>query len=1416
MAATTAKRQPPVAEADIVRLVETGSPLPAVLLASANHSTLLSLLHSPPPSFSVVQYLSSLLNLISHSASLDESLSSLLSSLLSSFLALFVSRNVPRDQDSVKIFQLFSLHLPSLPKNHIPPIVDTIVSYLPDIVHSDDVQPLDLLPQLLDLVRSSEEIDGNMDYVDSTIDGILRANWSKALLVKFVHLIREFPPLDKTRSKDFLEKVFLGMKGVDLQDLPSLVYQLLVLASKGFCKKRVIEGIITFFRTRTESAVARQIEGTVLLHVNFAVKQDPSLAQELLSLVRSDLRAFNHFTVAVLLSVARVRRFSDSAIGVLKTAVVTAYREHRLARDCKWIPDSVKGECLQTVKGVEKAVMRAINESNFGREHILPSVVQFGFALLESLEGRNSEDCSNSNGLMGSKDLGVQILKTTFEDHHMARKEIIERCKFHILSAKPQQGMLFVKLLGHLIQSYPYPMLEYVGQIKELLEYFTFMHERISTSLITALVPLIKFSRDLRDYTILVVRKAMFRKEESVRAAATNAIIDIILTGKGSSSSDMSFLQDSSSQASSSQQCHVPYEAGTDLFHQMNGLLRRCLSQQARVKEIVYRGLLKIALLNPLIVGSIFDLLWPHFCRFYHEDEDVQLRISSCVKLDNGKVCLEEPLECLLSCVSWILLLQQQQNNDQPSEFSKTCFGFSLSQENQIGRFVSTESFSKALVSIQKFLQSGSTKDVSAKCLDSHTEAAEAEMNHCHIWVWSGIIEVVINLVAKELEKAPDAEKEACEKEIIGLVSLHEYLQKSTHSTKHGKAVPKCSLKATSQHTLDKSEHCIKDGLHSLPPKFSQVRGTPFATSSIYQLLFCALKLYKDASANVLVESQGHSQSSISKKLGPAARMISFSLKACHHHLKSFTSNGSDEQLNTLIYGDVKVIARPLLELVLLLRTQSAVEGDRRRKEVKGKKTVNEKEEHIYLALMCLHELFKMSLHGNNMHSLIKDLLSGFPRDCCLEKDFIGDGDENVELVEMIDDPYVRDMHLFLGKIVKPLLSELLSLSLFRGSEVLSEIVLMIGNKLPCNLMNFHGVWAFTLCRNTLGNPKAARSVVSLVVYLQSSPNDLSGAQEMSMELLKVIGSEDTDPVENSDTYPIINLATANTIASLLLKLVESTLVDLDWAITKLRTLSSADNEISDAATNNNFAEKSPGLRLEEALYGRSEGLVDMLSHFAEMNLKDPLSEQLLKLVGKFYKCLARMTKLRIAPKGCKQLLPGNKFQRLAEVTCKKLTAPLYNFMAMVQRNQQENTQGRGIAKKIQRENKCIPDLIFQIEDYEKYLINLSKVTKINLLRCAKRSTARDFKILGPQKPTREEEEQNGDPNPGNSAEPHDECSEDSEGDKVGESPEAVSPRHSNEANADDSSSESEDQEMIVRSKRAKMSSIVEDSDEEG
>ncbi|RWW88991.1 hypothetical protein BHE74_00002110 [Ensete ventricosum] len=296
----------------------------ATLPPAVDPAALVALLDCPSSTVSAAAYLNALLCLLSRSPPSPSS--SLLSSLLLSFLRLFLSRRLPRG-DAAPVFRLFAPHLPFLERAHLPSLLDLVVSDLSAVAEPDDALPLDLLPRLLDLAEGDE-------LVDKVLDRLLTGEWSKSLLLKIVALLRELPRIGKARVSDFLEKIFLGMKVVDLQDLPSLIYQLLLLASKGINRREVISGILGFFGgfSKGQSSILRQVEGTVLMHVNFAVKQDPSLGREVLTIIRSDLRLINHFVVAVLFSMARVRRFNESCIGVLKMVVVTSHRDYKFSR----------------------------------------------------------------------------------------------------------------------------------------------------------------------------------------------------------------------------------------------------------------------------------------------------------------------------------------------------------------------------------------------------------------------------------------------------------------------------------------------------------------------------------------------------------------------------------------------------------------------------------------------------------------------------------------------------------------------------------------------------------------------------------------------------------------------------------------------------------------------------------------------------------------------------------------------------------------------------------------------------------------------------------------------------------------------------------------------------------------------------
>lgn len=319
-------RRPPTPE-EIVLLARSSA---AALPCADSHAELLERLLPSSPSVPFHLYVSSLLTLVSRT---DPSppVSSFLSSLLLSFLRLFRSRQIPRDGDTSRLFHLFSLHLSTLDRAQLCSILDEVLSDLSEVADSEDALPLDLVPRCLDLLV----VTGGDEVVDSILDRILDADWSKAVLVKVVSLLREFPVSTRSRAMEFLEKAFGGLEGIDIQDLPSLAYQLLLLATKGFNKRAVLSGILSFFGSGTVKgapAILRQIEGTVLMHFNFAVKQDPSLAKEVMGVLRCGMEAFNHFAVAVLLSIARVRRFNESSINLLRSLAIKSYCEYRFAR----------------------------------------------------------------------------------------------------------------------------------------------------------------------------------------------------------------------------------------------------------------------------------------------------------------------------------------------------------------------------------------------------------------------------------------------------------------------------------------------------------------------------------------------------------------------------------------------------------------------------------------------------------------------------------------------------------------------------------------------------------------------------------------------------------------------------------------------------------------------------------------------------------------------------------------------------------------------------------------------------------------------------------------------------------------------------------------------------------------------------
>ncbi|PIO33886.1 hypothetical protein AB205_0177600 [Aquarana catesbeiana] len=105
-----------------------------------------------------------------------------------------------------------------------------------------------------------------------------------------------------------VEKVLRLLSKLDLQEMPPLVYQLLLLSAKG-SKRTILEGVITVFNDLDQKLMQeaknddsidlddstipkeqlRQVEGTIILHIVFAIKFDQDLGRELVKVQESSV-----------------------------------------------------------------------------------------------------------------------------------------------------------------------------------------------------------------------------------------------------------------------------------------------------------------------------------------------------------------------------------------------------------------------------------------------------------------------------------------------------------------------------------------------------------------------------------------------------------------------------------------------------------------------------------------------------------------------------------------------------------------------------------------------------------------------------------------------------------------------------------------------------------------------------------------------------------------------------------------------------------------------------------------------------------------------------------------------------------------------------------------------------------------------
>ncbi|EDV19704.1 uncharacterized protein TRIADDRAFT_61761 [Trichoplax adhaerens] len=274
-------------------------------------------------------------------------------------------------------------------------------------------------------------------YKAYILNKLCSSRWHASCIVSMASMFRGID-MSEEELRVVVEKMILTLPSIDILELPPLVYQLLLMSNQGF-KRTILAGIISYMTSlnlqiRKEQEASNEIvaisdkqlqplEGTVILHMTYAIKQDQDLGKELIKYFKENSNTSSSFRLALSLAVARISRFHDLIFDILKSSIIKAYKDNERFNSCRWLRDSSR-----TPLTIEKATLKVIENSSLGWDQVTQGMLELGFILVDGFLVK-----IQPAQLQVSR-LGTTIILKCFKVHDAMREEILEQIINRIIS----------------------------------------------------------------------------------------------------------------------------------------------------------------------------------------------------------------------------------------------------------------------------------------------------------------------------------------------------------------------------------------------------------------------------------------------------------------------------------------------------------------------------------------------------------------------------------------------------------------------------------------------------------------------------------------------------------------------------------------------------------------------------------------------------------------------------------------------------------------------------------------------------------------------------------------------------------------------------------------------------------------------
>ncbi|XP_050310128.1 Fanconi anemia group I protein [Anthonomus grandis grandis] len=1178
----------------------------------------------------------------------------------------------------------------------------------------------ELLPDILrilseqDLVEFSDLEYSGTEFKATIIDTLCMYDWNPDKITQITAMFSDMP-LNKEEHFKIVTKLTSYLEKLTPHEVPPFIYQLLRLCR--FQNTRTIFlGLQNYFGLRiyhnsrfAKSSIADntpdfdlienaddhnilETENTVLYHIQAAASIGHNGIRDYLNSLKNVVKSpdfiLHPFQLLTLLTISTVGQYEESVFDVIRHSVVKAFMEEQKQKSSHWYRDIISSTTKP--EDIFEQIM------NLGdREFLLEAFANFGFALLSVGSALGRDPIAEKQWNLGTLIL-LKIIKKRINIASIVLKMFCN----HILTrhSAPQ----YIECLYYLSKSSPLLMIENQICVTEMMENIMQIPSSVAINLLDALTPLTKVSATLRDQFILILRKCLYSRSIETRQVAVHGYVKLI--------SILQFSNGGNSNGILSQTSSGSFSSGFSLYTQISmnrttqslsasafsteaicwevlGILKRCLMQQAPVRLQLYEDLYTASCINPGLNGPALDVLWLHFMDYYIVDEEClpPLHFENVTMLRDTDCTLQEPIG------KFIFLLSQIVNK--------------IKQTEEESENASVKNYTEILDSLSVRM---------SKCelvhfeLDDGTDLTDIlPESQQKMYVLKEVLNVYEALIGYKISSLRAGQENQC-----GIInSLFDgytrFLQfgKNLSKPKKLKKGDKMSQKdeKTTQKTQTQQSQSFSEKRHGIVSKNpSKVLFKGPDSLLDLAIIDIALKTLLQADVEWVMKNDAttiRTNTALHRHFFQAAAHLVLKHKSSKlvdtidqkNHFENLTS------ISSVIYAHV------------IQRLSDYIDFDCTA---------------AVLAVECFHSIILLII-GQYKHN-VKLFLSK-----------VGGQDKQESLIEHLK-PIIEQMQKLFETDENELSADpdgkRLPLAILGCIASLSSLLPSESNAVSLQLYD----WLKKIAYEETRSAKLSGNLMNLLFETHIRYKSGLTLLELTSESFKdIFGTykEDESLDINADThFKIVNAGSGSSVILSLCSYIKTILEDVESIIARVK----CDYTIINFSMGENIRKQENLKSAEKGVTCQLCFVANILTNLVSLQLPaGNLSDAVFKNVVQFYSSLSSLTKYFINKSTKANLaFQGVWFEKLVKRTGKMLAPAIYMLLyhrESAEQDKEEQTQGKHksatLKNKVLKETKLIPKVVYEMEQFSKFIIQLSKKTKYDLSKYVGQGTTRGFRI---------------------------------------------------------------------------------------